>query len=116
MHRARAQKVRVFCLALADFVVANGPLPAALESIDFARAQGGVFLGNALIHAFSPEVETRALELASHQGDNLGFADVKLGFYGFKRGTVFPSHFNDPVCLDFIQLHPFCGFHLWVTI
>jgi hypothetical protein len=116
LHRARAHKVRVFCLALADFVVADGPLAAAFESADFARAQGGVFLGYALVHAFAPEVETRALELASHQGNNLGFADVKLGFDRLKRGAVFPSHFNDPVCLDFIQLYPFCGFHLGVTI
>ena len=116
MHRARAHKVRVFCLALADFVVADDPLAAALETAHFIRTQRSVFLGNALVHAFSPQIETGALELASHQGDHLGFADLKLSFNGLERGAIFPSHFNDPICLDFIQGNPFCGFHLRVTI
>ena len=75
-----------------------------------------MFLGNALVYAFSPQIETAAFELAAHQGDHLGFADLKLSFDGLKGGAIFPSHFNDPICLDFIQGNPFCGFHLRLTI
>jgi hypothetical protein len=58
----------------------------------------GVF-GCAALHPLPPLLPSRPGELAAHEDNHFAFPQPELHLDGFKRGTVFPSHFNGPINL-----------------
>ena len=56
--------------SFADLIQCNGALKRTLESGNIRIAGFGMFLTDATVDPFAPEVETAALELAPHQGND----------------------------------------------
>jgi hypothetical protein len=91
-------------LSLADFIHGNLLLAFALKTQNFGVSLLLVFLANAAVYAFSPQVETAALEFPAHEGNDVGLGKAKLDLNGLKRGSVFPRHFYDSVNVCYIHL------------
>ena len=58
-------------------------------------------LGFSASNPTSPTLERTLRNVAPHKLDHLSFVDTELGLYGFKRGAVFPSHFDDAADIGF---------------
>lgn len=78
------------------FITTNGSLPATFVSAGAKFAEGGMF-GLSALHPFAPHPERTGLHVASHQFNNLLFAQPELKGDCFKWRTVFPGHFNDAI-------------------
>ena len=104
-------------LALADFVIGDGLLPAALKSLNFRIALLCMFLAHAAIYPFAPQVEAAALKFFAHEGDNARFGQAKLGFDGLKGRAIFPGHLDDAVYIGNLQCYAlmFLRFHFTLT-
>ncbi len=79
-------------------------MSAAFKTVDFFTSLFQMFLAHSRIHSFSPKFETRFFQFRAHQFNYLRFADSELKFYGFKRRSVFPRHFNDSVDLFYVEV------------
>lgn len=69
--------------------------------------------GAAAAYPLSPHFETRRLHVAAHEGPDFIFFEPELKLNGFKRGAVFPGHFNDAGNVAFGKFN--CVFHDRVT-
>ncbi len=70
---------------------------AGFEPNDFRTSFESMFLAEATVHAFSPQIETAAFQFFAHQGNDIRFRKFKLHLNGFERRFVFPSHFYDAI-------------------
>jgi hypothetical protein len=93
-------------VSFTDFVEGNLSLPGAFEPVNLRIAFHEVFLAHPTVDTLAPQVKRLALELTPHEFDYLGFRQSELQFNGFKRGTVFPRHLNDPIDLNIRQHTP----------
>jgi hypothetical protein len=82
---------------LADFIHGYGGLPTAFEPFDIGIAFLGMFLADAAIDPFTPQVEAASLQFTAHDGNDFRFGQVELELNGLERGAIFPSHFDDAV-------------------
>ncbi len=57
-------------LSFADLIQRNGPLKRTFETGNIRIAGFGVLLADATVHPLAPEIETAALELTPHQGND----------------------------------------------
>jgi len=87
-------------LPLADFIHRNHTLPATFEPVNFRIALLQMLLTDTAVHALSPQVKTASLQRFSHQCNHIRFPISKLQVNRFKRGSVFPGHFNDAIDVD----------------
>lgn len=84
-------------LALAYFIVGYGALQGAFKPVYICTPFVRVF-GSAALHALAPHGKAAAFHRPAHQVYYIFFGEAKLGKYGFKGSSVFPGHFNYPVC------------------
>jgi hypothetical protein len=68
-------------------------------------ALDAMLLANTSIDSLTPKVKTAAFEMFAHESYNLRLAFGKLKTNGFKRGSIFPSHFNNSIGIVFVKIH-----------
>ena len=80
----------------AGYLALWNPMPRNVRPavVHFLRPQRSVF-GHPPGHALAPHPKRRGLHFPAHQGNHCRFVQAKLRFNRFKRGAVFPRHFND---------------------
>ena len=86
-----------YALPFADLVQRDGPLKRAFEAGNIPIAGFGMFLTDATVDPFAPEVETAALEFPPHECDHARLGETKLQAYGLEWRPVLPGHLNDAV-------------------
>ena len=72
-------------LVLGGAVASTDPLCAKMEVFGFSTA-----------NSFAPRSKGAGVQLGTHDLNDSPFVRPKVCFNGFKRGTVFPGHLNDP--------------------
>lgn len=77
-------------------VAGNNSLCFRFEALDACFPQACMFRFAAL-HPGSPFLPVFEAKLLLHQTDDFLLAHTKLGGDGFKRGTVFPGHADNPI-------------------
>lgn len=91
---------RIKPLSFANLITADRSLSATLETTDACGSDMTVF-GISSFHSFPPHGKTAFFTVSAHQFNDLWLFYTKLKMNGFKRGAVFPGHFNDSVDLFF---------------
>jgi hypothetical protein len=86
-----------------DPIHTDPSLPIALEASHFIAPQFLVF-GFAPLYTGSPLAPVAGVHFTAHQGNDLCFTEPELGFNGFERRAIFPSHFNDAVDFSLTQV------------
>ena len=89
---------------LADFIGGDLTLPVAFKPADVRISFFKVLGADACIHPGTPKLKAFFLQLASHHCNHFRFRQPKLKFDGFKRGAIFPGHFDDPINFDISEI------------
>lgn len=72
-------------------------MPTTFETVDFGIAFLGMLLTYAAVDTLSPKIEAASFKLPTHNAYDFRLRNAKLHLDGFKRGAVFPCHFDDAV-------------------
>ena len=96
-HQLRGRDAEIGGLsALGNSIDGDAALHRRFEA-GVIDAAFGLVLGRPALHPGAPPAPGGRRQLAAHQPDNGLLVEAKLLLDGLKRGSVFPSHFDDAV-------------------
>ena len=98
---------KIDLLTLRYFVIADGTLATAFESINVCASLFQMFLANTLGYAFPPKTETGRFQIATHHFYHFALRKAKLKFDRLKGRSVFPGHFDDAIGISCAVLQLF---------